>query len=31
MAKAIDRGMRITDIRLIEKRGGRSGSWKAKG
>jgi cyclic pyranopterin phosphate synthase len=30
MAKAIDRGMRITDIRLIEKRGGRSGSWKAK-
>jgi cyclic pyranopterin phosphate synthase len=31
MAKAIDRGMRITDIRLLEKRGGRSGSWKAKG
>ena len=30
MAKAIDRGMRITDIRLIEKRGGRSGTWKAK-
>jgi cyclic pyranopterin phosphate synthase len=31
MAKAIDRGMRITDIRLLEKRGGRSGSWKARG
>ena len=25
MAKAVDRGMRITDIRLREKRGGRSG------
>ena len=31
MAKAIDRGMRITDIRLLEKSGGRSGTWKAKG
>jgi cyclic pyranopterin phosphate synthase len=31
MAKAIDRGMRITDVRLLEKRGGRSGTWKAKG
>lgn len=30
MAKAADRGMRITDIRLLEKRGGRSGTWKAK-
>lgn len=29
MAKAADRGMRITDIRLLEKSGGRSGSWKA--
>jgi cyclic pyranopterin phosphate synthase len=29
MAKAIDRSMRITDIRLEEKSGGRSGSWKA--
>lgn len=29
MAKAIDRGMAITGIRLIEKRGGRSGVWKA--
>ena len=25
MAKAVDRGMRITDVRLREKRGGRSG------
>jgi cyclic pyranopterin monophosphate synthase len=27
MAKAVDRRMLITDIRLLEKRGGRSGSW----
>jgi APA family basic amino acid/polyamine antiporter len=27
MAKALDRRMLITDIRLLEKRGGRSGSW----
>jgi cyclic pyranopterin monophosphate synthase len=25
MCKAVDRGMRIGDIRLAEKRGGRSG------
>ena len=25
MAKAVDRGMRITDVRLREKSGGRSG------
>ena len=30
MAKAADRGMTITGVRLLEKRGGRSGSWKAK-
>jgi cyclic pyranopterin phosphate synthase len=30
MAKAVDRGMTITGIRLVEKRGGRSGTWKAK-
>lgn len=30
MAKAIDRGMTITDIRLEEKSGGRSGEWKRK-
>jgi len=29
MAKAIDKGMVISDIRLIEKRGGKSGTWKA--
>jgi cyclic pyranopterin phosphate synthase len=29
MAKAADRGMRITDIRLVEKSGGRSGAWRA--
>ncbi len=27
MCKAIDRGMRIAEIRLDAKRGGRSGSW----
>jgi cyclic pyranopterin phosphate synthase len=30
MAKAVDRGMRIGDIQLIEKRGGRSGTWRTK-
>jgi cyclic pyranopterin phosphate synthase len=29
MAKALDREMMIFDIRLIEKRGGNSGDWKA--
>lgn len=29
MAKAIDRGMRITDIRLLEKRGGMRGDYVA--
>lgn len=28
MCKAVDRGMLITDIRLLEKSGGRSGDWK---
>ena len=28
MCKAIDRGMTIGDIRLDEKRGGKSGTWK---
>ena len=28
MAKAVDRGMEITGVRLIEKRGGKSGTWK---
>jgi cyclic pyranopterin phosphate synthase len=29
MAKAIDRGMVIGDVRLLEKSGGKSGEWKA--
>lgn len=29
MAKAIDKGMVISAVRLIEKRGGKSGHWKA--
>lgn len=28
MAKAIDKGMVISGVRLIEKRGGKSGHWK---
>ena len=28
MCKAVDRGMVISDIRLMEKRGGRSGEWR---
>lgn len=30
MAKAVDRGMKIGDIRLTEKSGGKSGDYKAK-
>jgi cyclic pyranopterin phosphate synthase len=30
MAKALDRGMEISGVRVIEKRGGRSGDWKRK-
>ena len=29
MAKAIDRGMSIEAVRLVEKRGGKSGEWQA--
>jgi cyclic pyranopterin phosphate synthase len=29
MAKAIDKGMVIEEVRLIEKRGGKSGDWRA--
>ena len=29
MAKALDKGMVIEDLRLNEKRGGKSGDWKA--
>jgi cyclic pyranopterin phosphate synthase len=28
MAKALDKGMIIEDVRLIEKRGGKSGTWQ---
>ena len=31
MAKAIDKGMVIENVRLIEKRGGKSGDWRAAG
>ena len=27
MVKAVDRGMVMTDIRVLEKHGGKSGSW----
>ena len=29
MAKAMDRGMTISNIRLLEKAGGKSGDWRA--
>jgi cyclic pyranopterin phosphate synthase len=29
MAKAVDRGMVIGDVNLLEKSGGKSGEWKA--
>ena len=29
MCKAVDRGMRITDVHVLEKHGGKSGSWVA--
>jgi len=30
MAKAVDRGMRIEDVRLLAKSGGKSGEYRAK-
>lgn len=30
MCKAVDRGMQITQVRLLEKAGGRSGLWRAE-
>ncbi len=30
MCKAVDRGMRITEVELREKSGGRSGTWRRK-
>jgi cyclic pyranopterin phosphate synthase len=29
MCKAVDRGMEIASVRLLEKQGGRSGHWRA--
>jgi cyclic pyranopterin phosphate synthase len=29
MCKAVDRGMQLTDVRLIHKSGGKSGSYDA--
>jgi cyclic pyranopterin phosphate synthase len=29
MCKAVDRGMRMTDVHVVEKRGGKSGDWVA--
>jgi cyclic pyranopterin monophosphate synthase len=31
MVKAVDRSARLTDVRLLAKSGGRSGSWAAEG
>lgn len=31
MAKALDHGIRIERVELLEKSGGRSGTWRAKG
>jgi molybdenum cofactor biosynthesis enzyme len=31
MVKGADRSMTITDVRLEEKRGGRSGHWRRGG
>jgi cyclic pyranopterin phosphate synthase len=30
MCKAVEKGMRIDSIRLLEKRGGKSGEWRAE-
>jgi len=31
MCKAVDRGMTMNEIRLLEKRGGKSGHWRRNG
>ena len=31
MCKAVEKGIRITDLRLEEKTGGKSGAWKRRG
>ena len=30
MCKAVDRGMVIKEVKLLEKSGGKSGTWKAE-
>ncbi len=30
MCKAVEKGIRITDIKLLEKSGGKSGTWKRR-
>jgi cyclic pyranopterin phosphate synthase len=30
MCKAVDRGMVMTDVRVLEKHGGKSGDWVAE-
>ena len=30
MCKAVDRGMVMSDVKLLEKSGGKSGEWKTK-
>jgi cyclic pyranopterin monophosphate synthase len=30
MCKAVDRGMHMEDIKLLEKQGGKSGHWLAE-
>jgi cyclic pyranopterin phosphate synthase len=29
MCKAVDKGISIADLRLLEKSGGKSGAWRA--
>ncbi len=31
MCKAVDKGMRVEGLRLLEKQGGKSGDWRAEG
>jgi len=31
MCKAVDRGMVITEVKVMEKHGGKSGDWVAQG
>ena len=31
MCKAVDRGMTLEGVRLVEKRGGKSGTWRREG